>query len=108
MHTVYAAFDPAGVCLYVGRSTRHPAQRWAEHSKRASWARSATRWEVLPDIDEAAAVARLAPLHNKTVGDGHDTPLDEPGLTRRIDQIAAAYDDLFTRFTQLEARLQPF
>lgn len=64
---MYAAFDPDGVCLYVGQTNgRHPALRWAEHARsNTPWSLRATRWEVLPDLTEHAAAYRLKPLHNQ-------------------------------------------
>lgn len=63
---IYAAFDPGGTCLYVGRSGRsHPALRWAEHIRAGKeWAQNATRWEVLPDLNERSATIRLNPRYS--------------------------------------------
>lgn len=59
--SIYAAFNANGECLYVGQTTRHPAERWVEHAKKSIWALDAVRWESLPDLTEAAATRRLTP-----------------------------------------------
>jgi hypothetical protein len=101
--SIYAAFDAAGQCLYVGQTDqRHPVLRWAEHVRSGKgWTMQAVRWEVLADLTEQAATERLAPRYSNVINAvgapaGYSNDLDE--VVRLLQAIqptppAPAWDD---------------
>jgi hypothetical protein len=100
---LYGIFDSAGNCLYVGRSDRHPVERWREHADKP-WFAEATEFRVLPSPTEARAIADWEPLHNIA---GGSRALDPEGVMAQLDAIAFEIFRLQTAIERIEARIGP-